>query len=215
MPNNHFYGSISVGNGNGPVDPERAIGAGSGVDDRVVNDRMNDSESCRLLSSPRSTLQQCLVQASRSGNITPTKPSQVSGADDEGNASIMIEIISMSKNVIGSAVLSMSGGLALFADTPHRGASITAILWIVFEASIFAYFCVLIAKICDSTRSYTFRGCWERTVGRQWAWMVVFVIIFNVRVPQAGALYMPQYLFFVINSQRQCNISREYSLSLS
>mmetsp|Transcript_14079 Transcript_14079/g.18363 ORF Transcript_14079/g.18363 Transcript_14079/m.18363 type:complete len:503 (-) Transcript_14079:235-1743(-) len=94
-----------------------------------------------------------------------------------GTATILSEIISISKNLLGAGVLSMSGGIAMYADTPW--AVINASLWIVAQAIIFGYFAILIAKVCKLTESRTIRDCWERTMGNRYAAAVVVVIGLN------------------------------------
>lgn len=72
----------------------------------------------------------------------------------------------------------MSGGIAMYADDPW--AVVTASSWIVVQAIMFGYFCILIAKVCQLTRSRTIRECWEVTMGSG-AVAVVTVITLNVR----------------------------------
>lgn len=55
-----------------------------------------------------------------------------------GDASIPNEIINMVKNLIGAGVLSLSGGMADFSNSP-LGACITASVWIVLLGIIFGY----------------------------------------------------------------------------
>jgi len=94
-----------------------------------------------------------------------------------GTASIFSEIINISKNLLGAGVLSMSGGIAMYANDPW--AVLNGSFWIVVQAAIFGYFCVLIAKVCRLTESSTIRQCWEATMGERFAVAIVVVIGLN------------------------------------
>lgn len=75
----------------------------------------------------------------------PQSPSRVSSdlrpPIGRGKATILSEVFNISKNLIGGGVLSLSGGIALFANDPH--ASLSAIVWVVILGAVFAYFCLL------------------------------------------------------------------------
>ena len=58
-----------------------------------------------------------------------------------GNASIPSHVANMTKNLIGGGVLSLSGGIAMYASTPM--ASLSVFLWIVVLGAVFGYFCLL------------------------------------------------------------------------
>jgi len=94
-----------------------------------------------------------------------------------GTATIFAETMNLTKNLLGAGVLSMSGGIALYANNPW--AVWNGCFWIVLQAAIFGYFCILIAKICKFTESRTIRQCWERTMGNRYAVAVVIVIGLN------------------------------------
>ena len=57
------------------------------------------------------------------------------------SATIPSEVANMTKNLIGGGVLSLSGGIALFAN--HPSAAIFAIYWVVLLGAVFGYFCLL------------------------------------------------------------------------
>jgi amino acid permease len=90
-----------------------------------------------------------------------------------GDASVSSEIVNMSKNLIGCGVLSLSGGIAMYSNSPR--ALISASFWIVILGAIFGYFCLLIGKVCKITKSVTYRECWENSMGDKGALAVSFV----------------------------------------
>ena len=80
-----------------------------------------------------------------------------------GNASIPSEVANLVKNIIGCGVLSLSGGIAAFADSPN--AVWSAAFWIVFLGAMFGYLCVLIGKVCQMTGVATYRELGILTMG--------------------------------------------------
>lgn len=80
-----------------------------------------------------------------------------------GTSSVVSEIANLSKNTIGGGVMSLSGGIALYASDPT--AIVAATGWILTLGGIFGYFCWLSGRACDLSLSATYRECWERTVG--------------------------------------------------
>ena len=101
----------------------------------------------------------------------------------QGRATVTSEIFNLAKNLIGCGVLSLSNGIAMYADSPN--AVWSASLWIVLLGSIFGYFCLLIAKSCHMTKSATFRECWQETMGDQGA---LIVSVVNTLKPAMGNL---------------------------
>mmetsp|Transcript_8925 Transcript_8925/g.24733 ORF Transcript_8925/g.24733 Transcript_8925/m.24733 type:complete len:478 (-) Transcript_8925:1507-2940(-) len=93
--------------------------------------------------------------------------------DFSGNATIFNEIINMSKNLIGAAVFSLSGGIAMCANAP--GAILPAALWMAVLGAAFGYFCWLIGKICKYTYQVTYRELWRDTVGETGSMVVPLV----------------------------------------
>mmetsp|Transcript_13041 Transcript_13041/g.17072 ORF Transcript_13041/g.17072 Transcript_13041/m.17072 type:complete len:543 (+) Transcript_13041:49-1677(+) len=97
--------------------------------------------------------------------------------DFGGTATMASEITNMSKNLIGGGVLSLSGGIAICANSP--AAVVPATLWIFVLAAVFGYFCWLIGKICKYTYQVTYRELWQDTVGQTGAMTVPFVNAFK------------------------------------
>mmetsp|Transcript_27906 Transcript_27906/g.76801 ORF Transcript_27906/g.76801 Transcript_27906/m.76801 type:complete len:567 (+) Transcript_27906:312-2012(+) len=95
-----------------------------------------------------------------------------------GGATVLSEVINITKNLLGAGVLSLSGGMALFTDQSLTAVT-TGTLWIMLQAAMFGYFAIVIAKVCHMTDSRTIRECWERTLGRDYAVAIVVVIGLN------------------------------------
>jgi hypothetical protein len=93
-----------------------------------------------------------------------------------GTSTMLAEIINISKNLIGGGVLSLSGGIAMYADKPS--AIFSAAFWTVLMGVIFGYYCFLVARICRLTHAATYREMWAETVGEAGA----------IAVPMANAL---------------------------
>ncbi|KAL7571027.1 hypothetical protein ACA910_003746 [Epithemia clementina (nom. ined.)] len=83
--------------------------------------------------------------------------------DFSGQATVASEIATISKNLIGGGVLSLSGGIAICANAPR--AIGPAAMWILFLGFVFGYYCWLIGKLCKLTGQVTYRELWQSTVG--------------------------------------------------
>jgi len=100
---------------------------------------------------------------------------------EEGTATIPSEVANMTKNLIGGGVLSLSGGMAMFAN--DRSASFSVFFWVILLGAVFGYFSLLIGKSCEMSLSGTYRECWERTVGQRGG---LLVAITNTLDPLLG-----------------------------
>ena len=89
---------------------------------------------------------------------------------------MLAEIINISKNLIGGGVLSLSGGIAMYANNPT--AVFSAAFWTALMGLIFGYYCFLVARVCRITHAATYREMWAETVGESGA----------IAVPMANAL---------------------------
>ena len=92
-----------------------------------------------------------------------------------GRSSMFNEVINISKNLIGGGVLSLSGGIAMYADNPS--AVFSAAFWVALMGIIFGYYCYLVARVCRITHAATYREMWAETVGEAGA----------IAVPMANA----------------------------
>lgn len=105
---------------------------------------MAQSPLGRTLSEMSHTLSQAQFHLSDDAlDIHGDRLHRRSGVVDEADtATIPSEVANMTKNLIGGGVLSLSGGMALFADDPVA-ASVSAVYWVVLLGTVFGYFCLL------------------------------------------------------------------------
>lgn len=82
------------------------------------------------------------------------------------------------------SVLSLSGGMAIYSNT-SLSACLTATFWITILGAVSGYFCLLIGKVCQITRSASYREAWEETVGEEGA---IAVALVNAIKPALGNL---------------------------
>mmetsp|Transcript_18711 Transcript_18711/g.37512 ORF Transcript_18711/g.37512 Transcript_18711/m.37512 type:complete len:507 (-) Transcript_18711:263-1783(-) len=106
-------------------------------------------------------------------------------ASHRGEATVASEIVNIVKNLIGTGVLSLSGGLALFTNNPWVAVP-TAAGWLLVLGAVSGYFCLLIAKVCHLTNSLTYRDCWDTTMGS--SRLSVLVSLVNTLNPAFGNL---------------------------
>jgi len=104
--------------------------------------------------------------------------------EHEGEATVASEVVNIIKNLIGTGVLSLSGGIALFSSNPLHAVPIAAIA-VIGMGTMSGYFCLLIAKVCKITHSVTYRDCWESTMGERGG---LAVSIINTLNPAFGNL---------------------------
>jgi len=115
-----------------------------------------------------------------------------------GTATIPSEVANMTKNLIGGGVLSLSGGIAIFANSPQQVWP-SALLYIFGLGAVFGYFCLLIGKSCQMSLSATYRECWERTVGhRGGLWVAVLNTLDPLLGIFANASILAQSLQFIL-----------------
>lgn len=111
-----------------------------------------------------------------------------------GKASIPSEIASVTKNLIGSGVLSLSGGIALYSNDPSI--IMSSAIWLISLGCMSCYSAILIAKVCDITNSSTYRSCWESTVKRG----SLLVAVVSMLAPAQGDLAYVTILSYTLKS---------------
>lgn len=120
--------------------------------------------------NPKALPQRIDSQCSSSASLISLSSVESTGDDlkgkDEENATTLVSLIaSMSKSLMGAGGLSLSNGIAQSGNAPE--AMFAAILWICLLAVVFGFFCWLIAYLCEITKSTTYRGLWQSTVGHK------------------------------------------------
>jgi amino acid permease len=105
-----------------------------------------------------------------------------------------------------------SSSRAAFADSPD--AILPATVWIVIMGAIFGYYFQLIGKVCNITKSATYREAWEDTMGENGA---VAIATINMIKPSLGNLAYSMILADTFQSLCDTvglEISRMHSLLL-
>ena len=116
-----------------------------------------------------------------------------------GTSTIPSEVANLSKNTIGGGVMSLSGGIALYANAPQ--AVVSAILWLLGLGWLFGYFCWLTGRSCDLSLSATYRECWERNVGSRGGILVAIATTLDPLMGLfANSAILSQSLQFVLES---------------
>ena len=82
-------------------------------------------------------------------------------------ASMSAQIANMTNSIIGGGVLSLPGGIALYASRSVPVDATVAGLWTLALGAVFAYFCWLIGRVCVQTKTTSYRDAWIRTVGER------------------------------------------------
>mmetsp|Transcript_30823 Transcript_30823/g.66740 ORF Transcript_30823/g.66740 Transcript_30823/m.66740 type:complete len:500 (-) Transcript_30823:53-1552(-) len=101
-----------------------------------------------------------------------------------GQASVGSEVFNIAKNLIGSGVLSLPGGMAMYSNQPS--AVVSGTILIVIFGSVCAYYCVMVARICRITRAFSYVECWDKTLGEKKGSLVVAIVI--ATYPALGCL---------------------------
>ena len=118
---------------------------------------------------------------------------------------MMAEIVNISKNLIGGGVLSLSGGIAMYADNAR--AVVSAAFWTALMGIIFGYYCFLVARVSQMTHAATYREMWAETVGEAGA----------IAVPMANMLKagLGNLAYSTILSQTLKSLLQTVDISLS
>ena len=131
----------------------------------------------------RKSIHSTLMGGASARSATTSLADAMADQDQVGTASIASEVMSITKNILGAGVLSLSEGIATYSNDPN--AMISAVAWVILLGGMFGYFCLLIAKICKKTRSATYRECWETTMGDRGG---LIVSIVSALLPAQGNL---------------------------
>ena len=114
-----------------------------------------------------------------------TSEYESSRSRDSKKASIPDQVANMTNSIIGGGVLSLPGGIALFANTSLFVDSSRAALWTLGLGAVFAYFCWLIGRVCVQTKTMSYRDAWIRSMGDRGS---IWISIANTFDPLLGLL---------------------------
>ena len=106
-----------------------------------------------LAASIRTSMRSSMRSLVESSFVLAGEPSSV--REYGGTSTILSEVINISKNLIGGGVLSLSGGIAIYSNSPM--AIFSAAFWTALMGLIFGYYCFLVARVCRMTRAATYR----------------------------------------------------------
>ena len=94
----------------------------------------------------------------------------ISNNPNGGTATIPDEIFNLVKSIIGAGVLSLPAGIAAFGNAPS--AILPSTLLIALMGLISGYTFSLLARICRLSGATSYADAWEKTRGKQTAWIV-------------------------------------------
>lgn len=143
MTKHHGYGSIL------PFEESE----NDGPDELSGEEHFQRGQVKRHRSSFSESLSESLRMVVEASFVSDGLPASV--RDYGGTSTMFSEVINISKNLIGGGVLSLSGGIAIFSDSPY--AVISAAFWTALMGIIFGYYCFLVARVCRFTHCATYR----------------------------------------------------------
>lgn len=94
-----------------------------------------------------------------------------------GGATVTALCFNLVKSIVGAGVLSLSSGIAVFADAPS--AVIPAIAMISSIGALSAYGFALIGRVCAFTDTKSYREAWSATVGPSTSWIPAAAVTFK------------------------------------
>ena len=95
----------------------------------------------------------------------------------DGTATIPNEVFNLVKGIVGSGVLSLPYGIAVYGNAP--GAVLPATLLIALMGVISAYTFGLIGRVCQATNTQSYSDAWDATVGTSSSWLIAFSCFFD------------------------------------
>ena len=95
----------------------------------------------------------------------------------DGTATIPNEVFNLVKGIVGSGVLSLPYGIAVYGNAP--GAVLPATLLITLMGVISAYTFGVIGRVCQATNTQSYSDAWDATVGTSSSWLIAFSCFFD------------------------------------
>ncbi len=87
-----------------------------------------------------------------------------------GDSSISTSTFNLAKSIIGAGVLSLPNGVAFFSSDP-KALIPSSIICVIFGL-VASYTFSSIGKVCQETKSKSFKEAWSNTVNPRSAWMI-------------------------------------------
>lgn len=97
------------------------------------------------------------------------------GGTVEGTATIPNEIFNMVKNLVGAGALGLPSGVAAYANAPSALGPASFIT--LSMGAIFAYYFLLMGRICKMTYTTTYREAWDVTVGQKGSSLIALTTV--------------------------------------
>lgn len=95
----------------------------------------------------------------------------------DGTATIPNEVFNLVKGIVGSGVLSLPYGIAVYGNAP--GAVLPATLLIAAMGLISAYTFGMIGRVCQATNTQSYSDAWDATVGKSTSGLIAFSCFFD------------------------------------
>jgi len=137
--------------------------------------RVGDAESPVLrASSPR------LKQLQQRGRASSLLTAAGGASSSSGTATVSASIINLSKNIVGSGILALAGGVAAFSASP--AGVYPALLVLFFLGGVSGYSFALIARVGDEVGADTYRDTWAKVFGENTALLPALTVLFKTFV---------------------------------
>lgn len=95
----------------------------------------------------------------------------------DGTATIPNEVFNLVKGIVGSGVLSLPYGIAVYGNAPS--AVLPATILIALMGVISAYTFGLIGRVCQATNTQSYSDAWDATVGKSTSSIIAFSCFFD------------------------------------
>mmetsp|Transcript_31277 Transcript_31277/g.67716 ORF Transcript_31277/g.67716 Transcript_31277/m.67716 type:complete len:153 (+) Transcript_31277:3-461(+) len=142
-------------------------------------DRLHSGRLSRIRSSfmsSRSSIRASIRVAVDRTFTLPGEPCDI--RENEGTATMTNEIFNLVKNLVGAGALGLPSGVAAFGNAPS--ALIPAAFIIITMGAIFAYYFVLMGRICRITNTASYREAWVDIMGDEGSGIVALFVTLMV-----------------------------------
>ena len=110
----------------------------------------------------------------------------------EGTSSMGVEMFNLTKNLVGAGALGLPSGIAALAGASRSGwQMVPAALIIAVMGVVFAYYFVLVGRLCIMLDASSYGGAWHNSAGRRvgmWANISCLVPLSIIGITGVGSL---------------------------